>query len=177
MGSGGSDDTWDWVLSPRAEGQFSGLESEMQERIVSKLDEVITSEWREPGDFLEPLTGSPFHKLRVGDYRIGRRLDVRDGVLRVESIRKREGALPVTIEAFMTRRFLTQHWRFAGYTSESPRVSNHSPKTVPALLAADCIFDVEHADLIRSWKSNAEAEDTTPSAPRIEAFDPTPEPS
>lgn len=92
MESAGSDDTWDWVLSPRAEDQFSGLESELRKRIVSKLDAVVTSEWREPGDFLEPLTGSPFHKLRVGGYRIGCRLDERDNVLRVESIRKREGA-------------------------------------------------------------------------------------
>lgn len=80
------------MLSTRAEDQFSGLEPEMPERIVSKLDAVVTSEWREPRDVLEPLAGSPFHKLRVGDYRIGCRLDERATVLRIESIRKREGA-------------------------------------------------------------------------------------
>lgn len=59
MGSAGSDE-WDWAFSPRADDQFARLEPEVRERIVSKLDEIVSSEWREPGDFLEPLTGSPF---------------------------------------------------------------------------------------------------------------------
>lgn len=79
-------------MSTRAEDQFSKLDSNTQERIVSKLDEVIASKWREPKDYLEPLTGSPFSKLRVGSYRIGCRLVGDDHVLRLESIRKREGA-------------------------------------------------------------------------------------
>lgn len=91
MDSAGSDD-WDWSFSPRADGQFASLEPEVQERIVSKLDEVVNSEWREPDAFLEPLTGSPFQKLRVGDYRLGCRLVRDDRLLRVESIRKRSGA-------------------------------------------------------------------------------------
>ena len=91
MGSAASDG-WDWEFSPRADDQFARLEPDVQERIVSKLDEVVSSEWREPGEFLEPLTGSPFQKLRVGDYRLGCRL-MRDGlVLRVESVRKRSDA-------------------------------------------------------------------------------------
>ena len=91
MGSAASE-AWDWEFSPRADDQFARLEPDVQERIVSKLDEVVSSEWREPGDFLEPLTGSPFQKLRVGDYRLGCRLLRDDHVLRVESIRKRSGA-------------------------------------------------------------------------------------
>ena len=79
-------------MSPRAEDQFSKLDSNIQERIVSKLDEVVSSKWREPKDYLEPLTGSPFAKLRIGSYRIGCRLVEDDHVLRVESIRKREDA-------------------------------------------------------------------------------------
>lgn len=86
------EDEWDWKLSPRAEDQFAQLETETQERVASKLDEVVSSEWRDPGDFLEPVTNSPFQKLRVGDYRLGCRLLQGDHVLRVESIRKREGA-------------------------------------------------------------------------------------
>lgn len=92
MGSDRNEESWDWVLSPRAEDQFAALDSELQDRIVSKLDEVVTSEWREPSDFLEPLTGSPFEKLRVGGYRIGCRVVEADRILRIESIRKREGA-------------------------------------------------------------------------------------
>jgi len=68
MGSAGSDDAdevWNWVLSPRADDQFAQRDGETQEQIASKLDDVVSSEWREPADFLEPLTGSPFQKLRL----------------------------------------------------------------------------------------------------------------
>jgi mRNA-degrading endonuclease RelE of RelBE toxin-antitoxin system len=95
MGSTGNDDddeAWDWVLSPRADDQFVQLDDETQDRIASKLDDVVSSEWREPEDFLESLTGSPFQKLRVGGYRVGCRIKHDERVLRVESIRKREGA-------------------------------------------------------------------------------------
>jgi mRNA-degrading endonuclease RelE of RelBE toxin-antitoxin system len=92
MGSTASDDDWDWSLSPRAENQFAQLEPDTQERIVSKLDDVVSSEWRDPDEFLEPVLNSPFQKLRVGDYRLGCRLRRDDTQLRVESIRKREGA-------------------------------------------------------------------------------------
>lgn len=91
MGSTGSEE-WDWAFSPRADDQFASLESGDQQRVVSKLDEVVSSEWREPDAFLEPLTGSPFQKLRVGDYRLGCRLVRDERQLRVESIRKRSGA-------------------------------------------------------------------------------------
>lgn len=91
MVSTGSDD-WEWEFSPRAEDQFSQLDDDEQERVVEKLDDVVASEWREPSDFLEPLTNSPFSKLRVGSYRLGCRLVRDDRVLRIESVRKREGA-------------------------------------------------------------------------------------
>lgn len=53
---------------------------------------MVSSEWRSPGDFLDPVTGSPYQKLRVGEYRLGCRLLHEERQLRVESIRKREGA-------------------------------------------------------------------------------------
>lgn len=83
---------WEWEFSPRAETQLSQLQSDTQQRIIDKLDEVVTSEWREPEAFLDPLQSSPFQKLRVGDYRVGCRLLDDSQTLRVESIRKREGA-------------------------------------------------------------------------------------
>lgn len=92
MTLGTSEDEWDWELSPRADDQFARLDRSAQERIVSKLDEVVTSEWRAPTDYLEPLTNSPFEKLRVGGYRLGCRVVRDECVLRVESIRKRSGA-------------------------------------------------------------------------------------
>ncbi|MEF8894450.1 type II toxin-antitoxin system RelE family toxin [Halodesulfurarchaeum sp.] len=87
-----SEDDWDWAFSPRAEDQFAQLGDDTQERIMDKLDEVVSSEWREPGDYLEPLTNSPFKKLRVGDYRLGCRLAHDEHLLRVESVRSRGGA-------------------------------------------------------------------------------------
>ena len=91
MGSTASDE-WDWQFSTRADDQFSQLDTQSQERIVAKLDEVVSSEWRDPDEFLDPLTNASFQKLRVGSYRLGCRLVRDDRVLRVESIRKREGA-------------------------------------------------------------------------------------
>ncbi|MCU4974021.1 type II toxin-antitoxin system RelE/ParE family toxin [Halobacteria archaeon AArc-m2/3/4] len=92
MGPTTNNDDWEWVFSPRAEDQFAQLDSDSQERIISKLDDVVSSEWREPADFLEPLTNSPFQKLRIGTYRLGCRLRHEDLILRVESVRKRDGA-------------------------------------------------------------------------------------
>jgi mRNA-degrading endonuclease RelE of RelBE toxin-antitoxin system len=92
MDSTGSDDEWDWTFSPRADDQFAQLDGTSQERIVSKLDEVVASEWRSPEDYLDPVRNSPFQKLRVGDYRLGCRILRDERLLRVESIRKREGA-------------------------------------------------------------------------------------
>ncbi|ACV12999.1 conserved hypothetical protein [Halorhabdus utahensis DSM 12940] len=86
------DDAWDWAFSSRAEDQFAQLDDDTQQRIMDKLDEVVSSEWREPGDYLEPLTNSPFKKLRVGDYRLGCRLLDEKRLLRVESVRARDGA-------------------------------------------------------------------------------------
>ncbi|MBX0325203.1 type II toxin-antitoxin system RelE/ParE family toxin [Halomicroarcula sp. F13] len=87
-----SDEGWDWEFSPRAETQFAQLDSDTQQRIIDKLDDVVSSEWRDPDEFLEPLTNSPFQKLRVGGYRLGCRLHRESTLLRVESVRKREGA-------------------------------------------------------------------------------------
>ena len=87
-----SDDGWRGELSPRAETQLSQLQSDTQQQIIDKLDEVVSSEWRDPDEFLDPLTNSPFQKLRVGGYRLGCRLQHDGKVLRVESVRKRDGA-------------------------------------------------------------------------------------
>jgi mRNA-degrading endonuclease RelE of RelBE toxin-antitoxin system len=87
-----SDDGWGWELSPRAESQLAALQSDTQQQIIDKLEEVVSSEWREPAEFLESLTNSPFQKLRVGGYRLGCRVLRETQVVRVESIRKREGA-------------------------------------------------------------------------------------
>ena len=87
-----SEDDWDWAFTGRAEDQLAQLPSDDQQRIIDKLDDAVDSEWRDPGEFLDPLADSPFQKLRVGDYRLGCRVLYDSQVLRVESVRKRDGA-------------------------------------------------------------------------------------
>ena len=54
----------DWSL--HAAEFFVKLEREMQERILSKLEEAAEN----PRHYFSRLAGSEEHKLRVGDYRI-----------------------------------------------------------------------------------------------------------
>ncbi|MDF9744487.1 type II toxin-antitoxin system RelE family toxin [Natrinema salsiterrestre] len=87
-----SDEEWTWKFTPRAADQFDGLEPHTQDRIVTKLDEVVSSDWREPDDFLEPLTGGPFSKCRVGQYRLACVLDHDVSILEIHRIEHRSGA-------------------------------------------------------------------------------------
>jgi mRNA interferase RelE/StbE len=52
--------------SDRAAEQLEGLEQEIAERIVSKLDEIV---WK-PDHYLKRLQDSPYYRLRVGNYRV-----------------------------------------------------------------------------------------------------------
>ena len=83
---------WIWKFTPRAADQIDGLDPHIQDRIVSKLDEIVDSEWREPEDYLEPLTGGPFSKCRVGQYRLACILDYDEMILEVHRIEHRSGA-------------------------------------------------------------------------------------
>lgn len=87
-----SDGDWRWAFAPRAADQFDSLDAHVQDRIVSKLDEVVESEWRDPDEFLEPLTGGPFSKFRIGQYRLACTLDRTEAVLEVHRIEHRSGA-------------------------------------------------------------------------------------
>jgi mRNA interferase RelE/StbE len=60
---------WDWEFTDRAEAEFSDLDAAVQRQLLKKLDEVVSSEFREPPDFLKPLTDLPYSSLRSGDYR------------------------------------------------------------------------------------------------------------
>jgi len=62
---------WDWRLTDSAKRQFDSLDEYGRERLTSKLDDVIDDAWREPPDYLEPLSGVPHQKLRVGPFRLG----------------------------------------------------------------------------------------------------------
>lgn len=82
---------WDWQFTETARRQFEDLDDYARERIVSKLDDVVDDPWREPGDHLEPLTGMPHQKLRVGPFRLGCRADRDTNVVLVLAIKKRGG--------------------------------------------------------------------------------------
>lgn len=82
---------WDWELTDAARRDFEALDDDGRERVASKLDEVVTDEWREPTEYLEPLDGAPHQKLRIGSLRLGCRVDRGENVLYVLRIRKRGG--------------------------------------------------------------------------------------
>jgi len=87
-----SEDDWAWKFTHAALDQFETLDAHVQDRIVSKLDEIVGSEWRDPDDYLEPLTGGPFSKLRIGQYRLGCIVNWDERVLEVHRIQHRGGA-------------------------------------------------------------------------------------
>jgi len=82
---------WGWELTERGRRQFDGLDEYARERIVSKLDEVVEDPWRDPMDHLEPLTGVPHQKLRIGPFRLGCRVDREAETLWILTIKKRGG--------------------------------------------------------------------------------------
>lgn len=88
----GASEDWNWRLADSAEREFETLQAHEQERIVSKLDEIVTDQWREPGDYLEPLTGVPHSKLRIGAFRLGCKTVHTTRILWVYTIEKRPGA-------------------------------------------------------------------------------------
>jgi mRNA interferase RelE/StbE len=84
-------DEWDWEFTDTADRQFDGLDEYAQDRISSKLDEIVTDQWRNPMDYLEPLEGAPHQKLRIGPFRLGCRAARGEQVLYVLTITKRGG--------------------------------------------------------------------------------------
>jgi len=64
-----SDDGWTYRFTERTTDELRTLDEETAARVVEKLEDVVTSEFREPPDWLEQLDGLPYHKLRVGEYR------------------------------------------------------------------------------------------------------------
>lgn len=82
---------WDWELTDTGRRDFAAIDDYARERIASKLDEVVTDEWRDPTDYLEPLEGAPHQKLHVGPFRLGCRADRSGQTLYVLRIRKRGG--------------------------------------------------------------------------------------
>jgi mRNA-degrading endonuclease RelE of RelBE toxin-antitoxin system len=85
-------DEWTWEFRPTAADSFDGLDPEIQRRIVEKLDEIVANEWREPSDYVEPLSGMPHGKIRVGEYRLGANADREEQTVVVYDVQHRSGA-------------------------------------------------------------------------------------
>jgi mRNA interferase RelE/StbE len=63
------DEEWDYRVTDRAREDLRALDAEVAERIVRKLEEVVSSEFRSPSEWLDPLEQTRYQKLVVGDYR------------------------------------------------------------------------------------------------------------
>ncbi len=53
---------WDWELTDTARRDFNRLDESARDRITSKLDAIVTDEWRTPSEHLESLHGVPHKK-------------------------------------------------------------------------------------------------------------------
>ena len=77
---------WTYRFTERARDELRTLDDETAERIVEKLENVVSSEFREPPDWLESLEGLPYHRLRVGEYRAVVLVLRDDGVTRTRGV-------------------------------------------------------------------------------------------
>lgn len=73
-------------FSQNADKQFSKLEKKVQVRIVSVLERIKVR----PSSFVTRLVGSPYFKLRVGDYRLILRIQDADVFILVVEVGHRK---------------------------------------------------------------------------------------
>ena len=78
---------WTWELSERAADGLEALDADTQQRVLDKLDDVVSDEFRDPEEFAKPLTGmGPWQSLRIGDYRAIVRFDSDRQIMQVGAI-------------------------------------------------------------------------------------------
>lgn len=70
----------------QAVDHLEAVESEVADRVLNKIDEATT--WTEHR--LEPLSGYPYYKLRVGKYRAIVAWDRQEDILTVEAVGLRQ---------------------------------------------------------------------------------------
>jgi mRNA interferase RelE/StbE len=87
-----SDDGWTWQFRKPAKQTYDDLDDHAQDRITDKLDEIVNDQWRDPDDYLEPLTGAPHSKLRIGQFRLAADCNHTDQILDIYTIEHRSGA-------------------------------------------------------------------------------------
>ena len=87
-----SDEGWTWVLASTAEDDLAGLSPAEQDRLLDKLDEIVSSPWRDPPEYGEPLQNSPYKKIRIGEFRLSVSFRRGGEQLVVARIKRRGGA-------------------------------------------------------------------------------------
>jgi mRNA interferase RelE/StbE len=84
---GVGDNDWDWVLTDTARADLDRCDEYARERIVNRLDGIVSGEWRNPTEDLEDLAEAPHDKLLIGPFRLGCRVDHEADLLYVLRIR------------------------------------------------------------------------------------------
>ena len=87
-----SDEEWTWQFRKPAKRTYDRLDPHAQDRMTDKLDEIVTDQWREPDAYLEPLTGAPHSKLRIGSFRLGAACNHEEKILDIYTIERRGSA-------------------------------------------------------------------------------------
>ena len=83
---------WTWQFRAPAKRTYDNLDTHAQVRITDKLDDIVNDQWRDPDEYLEPLTGAPYSKLRIGQFRLGAECDYGEMILDIYTIERRRGA-------------------------------------------------------------------------------------
>ncbi|MEZ3143730.1 type II toxin-antitoxin system RelE/ParE family toxin [Halobaculum sp. MBLA0143] len=55
-------------MASNAEDDLAALDAHERERTLDRLDETVSSPWRDPPDYGEPLQNSPHREVRVGEF-------------------------------------------------------------------------------------------------------------
>lgn len=87
-----SNEGWSWELSLTAADDLDALAVDDQDRILDKLDEIVSSPWRDPPAYGEPLQNSSYKKIRIGEFRLSVVFYQTGEQLLIARIKRRGGA-------------------------------------------------------------------------------------
>jgi len=87
-----SDDDWRWIFKAPAKRTYDDLDDHTQKRITDKLDDIVNDQWRDPDEYMQPLTGAPHSRIRIGQFRLGCECDYENKELAIFTIERRSGA-------------------------------------------------------------------------------------
>ena len=85
-------EAWTWRLVGKAKDDYRALDPPARTRLADKLDEVVENPWRDPSDWAETLTGGPYDRLRIGNWRCAVSFDHDEWAMTVHRIKRRRDA-------------------------------------------------------------------------------------